>query len=86
MPVELDSIISSKDFEYIGCMDKSSREWILEYEKYYMNKSNLYLFQEICRNEERIALIPHEKFLKLIDDLNNCFASSVALLLESIRL
>lgn len=67
-------------------MDKSSREWILEYEKYYMNKSNLYLFHEICRNEERIALIPHEKFLKLIDDLNNCFASSVALLLENIRL
>lgn len=77
----ISDLISAKDYELYTFKEEEPIEMFFDYEKNHMNKGNFYLFHEIRHNGKRVGIISHEKFLYMIDNINNTIANTVALML-----
>lgn len=77
----INDLVSGKEFEIFTCTEKEPVALFLDYEKNHMGKGNFYLFHEVKHNEKRSGIISHEKFLHLIDTINNSIANTIYLTL-----
>ena len=78
---KIDELTSVKDYELYTFKEEAPLELFFDYEKNHMDDSNFYLFHEVRHNGKMIGIISHEKFLYLIDNINNTIANTVALTL-----
>ena len=79
-----EDIIGGEGRQYYTFKEYIPEKVFFDYDKKYMGKGNLHLFHEIKHNEKRVGYISHEKFLYLMDHMNNTIASETSFMLTMI--
>ena len=82
----LNELTSVKEYQVYTCKETVPLSLFLDYERNHMGKGKLFLFHEVMHNGKRTGIISHEKFLQLIDNINNTMANILSLTLGLITI
>ncbi|SES91744.1 Helix-turn-helix [Pseudobutyrivibrio sp. C4] len=77
----LNDLVCMKECQLYTCRENEPIALFFDYERNHMGKGNIYCFHEVMHNGERTGIISHEKFLHLIDNINNNIANLISLTL-----
>lgn len=75
----ISSLKTRKESQLYTCKEKDVVNLFLDYERNHMENGYMYFFHEVKHNGKRIGIISHERFLHMMDNINNTIANIVSL-------